>query len=87
MFRCPDCRTRRADYHLFTRHTQQTQHRHCLCGGYHYKHRPGSPYCIRNPWSEYREAVRQGADEDVLADIAVHVGFENPTPGGSEPPF
>lgn len=89
MFRCPECRTRRHDWGLFKQHLLQSGHRVCTCGGYHYKHRPGSPFCERNAWSAYREAERRGEDDGVLLDIAAHVGWERATvsPKGSPPPF
>lgn len=87
MFRCPECRTRRADWHLFRKHVQEAEHEVCVCGGYHYAHRPGSPYCVRNPWSEYREAERQGASPEILKDIVAHIGFEKRHKCGKEPPF
>lgn len=87
MFRCPDCRTRRADYKLFLRHVAETKHKVCHCGGYHYAHCPGSPYCIRNPWSAYRDAERRGEDESVLVDIAIETALDHSKPGGIDPPF
>ena len=89
LFRCPECRTRRKDYGLFTRHLQTSGHKACNCGGYHYRHRPGSPFCERNAWSDYRAAERRGEDPDVLLDIRIDkvwdgVGLQE---GGAEPPF
>lgn len=69
LFRCPDCRTRRKDYGLFTRHLKQTGHKLCQCGGYHYSHRPGSTYCVRNPYAAVHEADRRGASDELLAEI------------------
>jgi hypothetical protein len=87
MFRCPECRTRRANWHLFTKHIEEAQHKVCTCGGYHYPHRPGSPYCTRNAWSEYREAQRRDVDDDTLKDIVVHTAFETRGRVGIDPPF
>lgn len=72
-FRCPACRTRRADYGLFTAHVRATGHRLCKCGGYHYQHRPGSPFCVHNPMSELLEASRRGESEEVLAQIRAYI--------------
>lgn len=69
-FRCPECRTRRKDPALFTKHLQDTGHRLCICGGYHYAHRPGSPYCVKNPTSALHEASRHGADDADLVRAA-----------------
>lgn len=67
ILRCPECRTRRKDYGLFTQHLRESGHRVCICGGYHYAHRPGSPYCYSNPLSALLHADRQGiAGEDLV---------------------
>lgn len=88
MYRCPACRTRRDDYRLFTRHLRESGHRLCHCGGYHYAHRPGSPYCEQNPMSELNAAARRGEADDVLLDIAAHLAWTVPAkPGGKKPPF
>jgi AMMECR1 domain-containing protein len=67
-FRCPECRTRRKDWGLFTQHLQDSGHALCGCGGYHFKHRPGSPFCERNPMSALLLAMRAGncSDEELL---------------------
>jgi hypothetical protein len=89
LFRCPDCRTRRKDYGLFTRHLRESGHGACDCGGYHYRHRPGAPYCDRNPWSDYLAAKRRGEDQAVLDEIEMEKVWsgEGLLPGGAEPPF
>lgn len=87
LFRCPDCRTRRKDYALFTRHLQQSGHKLCGCGGYHYKHRPGSPYCEGNPMSDVLLASRQGTADDELADIAAWCAFNKPGRASVHCPF
>lgn len=76
--RCPDCRTRRKDYGLFTRHLRETGHRVCTCGGYHHAHRPGSPFCERNPTSPVLLASRYGASDDELVDIAIDCALIRP---------
>ena len=73
MFRCPSCRTRRKDYGLFTRHVQQSGHALCRCGGYHYEHRPGSPFCEVNPVSPLLLADRYGAGDADLIRAAQHI--------------
>lgn len=78
ILRCPDCRTRRTTRGLFTRHVQQTGHKLCRCGGYHYAHRPGSPLCEYNPLSALLLADRDGADEDDLIRCALYLISEAP---------
>ena len=78
LFRCPACRTRRRDWSLFTRHIEATGHRLCNCGGYHYAHRPGSPFCESNPRSDVLLASRQGVPDDELLDIQADVAFSRP---------
>jgi hypothetical protein len=78
IFRCPECRTRRRDYGLFTQHLKTTGHALCHCGGYHYAHRPGSPYCEGNPMSDVLLASRYGTPDSELADIAAWCAFTKP---------
>lgn len=78
LFRCPQCRTRRRDYGLFTQHLRQTGHRRCNCGGYHYSHRPGSPFCESNPLGALRLADRYGADDADLIRCARSICEEVP---------
>jgi hypothetical protein len=68
--RCPECRTRRKDYGLFQQHLRSTGHRVCQCGGYHYGHRKGSPFCHHNPLAAIYHADRQGEPDEVLSMIA-----------------
>ena len=75
LFRCPDCRTRRRDFGLFTQHIKATGHALCRCGGYHYSHRPGSPFCFANTAADVNHASRAGEPPDVLADIALSVAL------------
>lgn len=77
MYRCPQCRTRRKDFKLFTQHLKESGHKLCNCGGYHYAHRPGSPLCVQNPMSEVLEAKRRGEGMDVLLEIAAHCAWEH----------
>lgn len=78
LFRCPSCRTRRRDYGLFTQHLKQTGHALCKCGGYHYQHRPGSPFCELNPMSEVLIASRNGEPDHVLREIAEYCAWNRP---------
>ena len=75
--RCPDCRTRRKSFDLFTRHLRESGHRACTCGGYHYKHRPGSPCCEKNTMVDVHIARRHGGfTADALWEIAVDCALE-----------
>lgn len=77
ILRCPECRTRRKSFDLFTKHLRETGHRVCNCGGYWYPHRPGSPYCEQNAMSAVRIAARQeGITADELLEIAVDCAWE-----------
>ncbi len=80
--RCPVCRTRRKDPLLMLRHLQESGHRSCCCGGYHYMHRPGSKCCDSNPMYSVNQAVRRGEDAAVIEDIALDIAldFLEPTP-------
>lgn len=77
-YRCPQCRTRRTDWLHLVAHCHNTGHALCGCGGYHYAHRPGSPYCQRNPWSGLRHAERAGEPEETLLEIFIDIAYENP---------
>lgn len=87
LFRCPSCRTRRRDYGLFTQHLRKTGHALCRCGGYHYEHRPGSPYCVSNPMGDVLIAARQGASDEVLDDIVACCAWTKPGKVGASCPF
>ena len=50
-------------------HCKDHDHTLCDCGGYHYKHRPGSPCCKANPMSPVHTALRDGATEQEARDI------------------
>lgn len=82
LFRCPECRTRRKDWGLFTQHLKASGHRVCTCGGYHYKHRPGSPYCVHNPLGAMYVASRQGEGPEVLLQIAASIVSDAPDLAG-----
>ena len=78
ILRCPECRTRRTTRGLFSQHVQATGHKLCQCGGYHYAHRPGSPYCAYNPVSALLLADRYGAEDDDLRRCALYIISETP---------
>lgn len=84
LFRCPECRTRRRSHGLFTQHLRESGHKACICGGYHYKHRPGSPYCVHNPMSAAFLASRYGASDEEVAEIAVDLAL-SPSPAAAKP--
>lgn len=86
-WRCPACRTRRTDYLFLLAHCKEKGHSVCNCGGYHHAHRPGSPYCHKNPMSALLDAERAGASADELADMAVDLAFDNPGRTASVCPF
>ncbi len=77
IFRCPECRTRRADYGLFTKHLRETGHRVCSCGGYHYPHRANSPCCEKNPMSTYWSAIRAGVIGERRTEIFIDAVWEH----------
>lgn len=78
MFRCPECRTRRKDYKLFLQHIQLSGHKLCDCGGYNYKHRPGSRYCYVNPMAPAEHASRAGMSDKDVQDIREQIAWEHP---------
>ena len=76
-FRCPACRTRRTSFVELVEHCRVHGHTVCGCGGYHYAHRPGSPYCEQNAMIAVRIAARQeGITADELREIAVDCAWE-----------
>ena len=75
--RCPACRTRRTSFVALIEHCRVHGHKVCGCGGYHYAHRPGSPYCEQNAMSAVRIAARQeGITADELQEIEVDCAWE-----------
>lgn len=75
MLRCPECRSRRATYASMQAHIKASGHKLCTCGGYHYAHRPASPFCEQNPRSAYYHALRAGEPDEVLLEILVDVAW------------
>ena len=71
MLRCPECRSRRTTFKAMQLHIKASGHKLCGCGGYHYPHRPGSPYCEKNPDSERLRAIRGGADDGEIAFLGL----------------
>lgn len=78
MLRCPECRSRRTTYQAMQRHVKATGHKLCTCGGYHYAHRPGSPFCESNPRSAYYLALRADEPDEVLLEILVDMAWSLP---------
>lgn len=79
MMRCPECRTRRKSFDLFTKHLRETGHKVCDCGGYPWVHRPGSPYCVRNPMSAVLLAIRaDNCTDDELREIEIDCAVHHP---------
>lgn len=63
--RCFICGTRRATFLSLLKHRRDKGHdKPCLCGGYPFPHRPGSPTCDSNPYVRSNRALREGATED-----------------------
>jgi hypothetical protein len=56
-------------------HIKATGHKLCTCGGYHYAHRPGSPYCEVNLFAAYFHAWRAGESQEVLDEIQVDIAW------------
>lgn len=82
LFRCPECRTRRKDWGLFTQHLNASGHRVCTCGGYHYPHRKGWGCCHHNPLGAMHAASRQGEGPEVLLKIAASIVSDAPDLAG-----
>lgn len=78
VFRCLECRTRRKDWGLFQQHLKTTGHKACICGGYHYAYRKGSPFCHHNPLAAMYHASRQGEPDEVLLMIAASIVSDSP---------
>ena len=61
------------------KHCADHDHKLCDCGGYHYKHRPGSRCCKLNPLSPVYVAMRDGATDEQIE--AIHEDVLWFTPG------
>ena len=86
-YRCPACRTRRATFTGLLKHVQDSGHRLCDCGAYHYPHRPRGGYCHQHEKAGLRAAARYGIDGDELLDIAADVSWDSPGHPGLVCPF
>ena len=78
MLRCPECRSRRTTFKAMQAHIKATGHKLCHCGGYHYAHRPMSPFCEANPKAGYHHAHRHGADSETLWDVLLDMVLNTP---------
>jgi hypothetical protein len=92
MYRCPECRTRRRNVDLFTKHLRESGHKYCTCGGPAFegglsKHRPGTRYCIHHSMGAVHLAARYGASDEELLDIALEIVLENPGRAVAQCPF
>jgi hypothetical protein len=75
--RCNACRTRRATGTLIFKHLAiSPKCKPCNCGGYHYAHRRGSPYCYENPKASFRHALRACSTAEDELDILVDMALE-----------
>lgn len=77
-FRCQACRTRRTSFTSLLEHQRVKGHRLCTCGGYHYAHRPLSPFCVQNPMSDVRIAEREGVTGAALEEVEMYCVWEKP---------
>lgn len=59
-------------------HLRSSGHKPCRCGGYHYQHRPGSPYCELNPLSLLRHVLRSEDDDDAITGLAATIKDDRP---------
>ena len=67
--RCVVCRTRCKTFTALMAHMKQAQHnKPCICGSYHFPHRPGSGCCRTSPMTNYNYAKRSGVRGEVLED-------------------
>lgn len=76
--RCPACRTRRATFTTLVAHIRHSGHKVCLCGGYHFAHRPFSRYCDQLPMAPAHRAERDGATPEQVEEIALEIAFTQP---------
>lgn len=52
-------------------HIKASGHVLCVCGGYWYPHRPGSPCCERNKLGAFNVCKREGVVGDDLTDVFI----------------
>lgn len=88
MLRCPVCRTRRTTAVAMREHLRKWEDHDqvCVCGGYHYPHRPGSPCCVENPLAHVNRALRAGEELDPI-DIEVELAWHNRSRPVAQCPF
>lgn len=92
LYRCPECRTRRRDFGLFTKHLRETGHKLCTCSGVAFsgglsKHRPGTRCCIHHAMGAVHLAERYGASDEELLDIALEIVLTTPGRAAVACPF
>ena len=76
--RCNECRTRRSCFTSLLAHRKaHPECKPCNCGGYHFAHRPGSPYCYKNPNAELRHALRACEDDEAILDVLMDWALDN----------
>ena len=78
MLRCPECRTRFADWTALQMHIKLTGHKVCTCGGYPYPHRLMSRYCYDNPQAPAAYIARAGATDEEVLDVSIDLALTNP---------
>lgn len=87
-FRCPECRTWRATYKAMQDHIKKHKHFPCTCGGYHYKHRRGSPYCEHNPRAAFLHAARaEDLNDEQLMELLIDIIWDSDGKTTGECPF
>ena len=88
MIRCNECRTRCASFVSLIAHRKaHPACRPCNCGGYHFPHRPGSPYCYQNPKAALRHALRRCDNDEEILDVLVDMAWEPGVPSFEPCPF
>lgn len=75
MLRCPECRSRRTTFKAMQLHIKASGHKLCGCGGYHYLHRPGSPFCDSNPMAPALRASREGASDEEVYEMVIGLAW------------
>jgi hypothetical protein len=60
------------------RHIKASGHKLCNCGGYHYAHRPFSPFCYSNPMAPALHASRGGASDEEVFEIMLEIVWSTP---------
>ena len=69
-------------------HIKKDGHYPCTCGGYHYAHRRGSPFCYDNPKAAFLHAARAtDLDDESLMELLVELVWDSDGEGTDECPF